>query len=59
MKDLVVRQKYSAARRILNSVVSVSSGDETPRLMLDILLKAYFWPEVYEALYKSGCRSYA
>ena len=42
MKDLVVRQKYSAARRILNSVVSVSSGDETPRLMLDILLKAYF-----------------
>ena len=29
MKDLVVRQKYSAARRILNSVVSVSSGDES------------------------------
>ena len=32
-----VCQKYSAARRILNSLVSVSSGDETLHLMLDIL----------------------
>ena len=39
MKDLVVRQKYSAARRILNSVVSVSSGDETLRLMLEYYLR--------------------
>ena len=39
MKHLEVRQKYSAARRIFNSLLSVSSGDETLRLMLDILLK--------------------
>ena len=39
MKHLEVRQKYSAARRIFNSLLSVSSGDETVRLMLDILLK--------------------
>ena len=39
MKHLEVRQKYSAARRTLNSLLSVSSGDETLRLMLDILLK--------------------
>ena len=37
MKHLEVRQKYSAARRIFNSLLSVSSGDETLRLMLDIL----------------------
>ena len=37
MKQLEVRQKYSAARRIFNSLLSVSSGDETLRLMLDIL----------------------
>ena len=37
MKHLEVRQKYSAARRIFNSFLSVSSGDETLRLMLDIL----------------------
>ena len=30
MKRLEVRQKYSAARRILNSLLSVSSGDEKP-----------------------------
>ena len=36
MKHLDVHQKYSAARRIFNSLLSVSSGDETPRLMLDI-----------------------
>ena len=39
MKHLEVRQKYSAARRIFNSLLGVSSGDETLRLMFDILLK--------------------
>ena len=37
MKHLEVHQKYSAARRIFNSLLSVSSGDETLPLMLDIL----------------------
>ena len=37
MKHLEVHQKYSAARRILNSLLGVSSGDETLRLMFDIL----------------------
>ena len=37
MKHLEVRQKYSAARRIFNSLLGVSSGDETLRLMFDIL----------------------
>ena len=37
-KYLEVRQKYSAARRIFNSLLGVSSGDETLRLMFDILL---------------------
>ena len=37
MKHLEVRQKYSAARRIFNSLLSVSSGDETLHLMFDIL----------------------
>ena len=37
MEHVVVRQKYSAARRIFNSLLGVSSGDET--LMLDILLE--------------------
>ena len=37
MKHLEVRQNYSAARRIFNSFLSVSSGDKTLRLMLDIL----------------------
>ena len=36
-KYLEVRQKYSAARRIFNSLLGVSSGDETLRLMFDIL----------------------
>ena len=36
---LEVRQKYSAARRIFNSLLGVSSGDETLRLMFDILLQ--------------------
>ena len=36
MKHLEVRKNYSAARLIFNSLLSVSSGDETLRLMLDI-----------------------
>ena len=39
MKHLEVRQKYSAVRRIFNSLLGVSSGDETLRLMFDILLQ--------------------
>ena len=39
MKYLEVRQKYSAARPIFNSHLGVSSGEETLRLMLDILNK--------------------
>ena len=39
MKYLEVRQKYSAARRIFNSLLGVSSGDETLHLMFDILLE--------------------
>ena len=38
MNHLEVRQKYPAARRILQSLLGVSFGDETIRLMLDILL---------------------
>ena len=41
MKHLEVRQKYSAARRIFNSLLGVSSGDEPLHLMFDILLKGY------------------
>ena len=37
MRCLEVRQKYSAARRIFNSLLGVSSGDETLHLMFDIL----------------------
>ena len=37
MEHLEVRQKYSAARRIFNSLLGVSSGDETLHLMFDIL----------------------
>ena len=37
---LEVRQKYSAARRIFNSPLGVSSGDETLHLTFDILHKA-------------------
>ena len=36
-KNLEVRQKYSAVRRIFNSLLGVSSGDETLHLMFDIL----------------------
>ena len=35
MKHLEVPQKYSAARRIFNSLLCVSSGDESLRLILD------------------------
>ena len=42
MKNLEVRQKYSTARRIFNSLLGVSSGDETLRLMFDILRHAWF-----------------
>ena len=38
---LEVRQKYSAARRIFNSLLSVSSGDETLHLLFDILLETH------------------
>ena len=41
MKRLEVRQKYSAARRIFNSLLGVSSGDETLHLMFDILLQGF------------------
>ena len=37
MKHLEVRQKYSAGRRIFNSLLGISSGDETLHLMFDIL----------------------
>ena len=37
MKHLQARQKYSTARRIFNSLPGISSGDETLRLMLDVL----------------------
>ena len=37
IKHLEFRQKYSAARHIFNSLLSVSSGDETLHLMFDIL----------------------
>ena len=37
MKDLEDCQKYSAGHPIFNSLLSVSSGDEALRLMLDIL----------------------
>ena len=42
MKHLEVRQKYSAARRIFNSLLGVSSGDETLHLMFDILLETHY-----------------
>ena len=32
-----VRQKYSVARRVFNSLLVVLSGDETLRLVLEIL----------------------
>ena len=40
MKHFEVRQKYSAARRIFNSLL-LSSGDETLHLMFDTLLQTF------------------
>ena len=37
MKHLEVHQKYSGAHHIFNSLLSVSSGDETLPLMPDVL----------------------
>ena len=45
MKHLEDRQKYSAARRIFNSLLGVTSGDETLHLMFDILHEE---PEEYQ-----------
>ena len=39
MKHPKVRQKYSPTCHIFNSLLGVSSGDETLRLMFDILLE--------------------
>ena len=47
MKHLNVRQKYSAARRIFNSLLAVSSDDETLRLMLDVLLQLRLEENIY------------
>ena len=50
MKHLEVLQKYSATRRIFNSLLGVSSGDETLRLMFDILLQMLIvcvFPEMF------------
>ena len=41
MKHLEVGQKYSATRRIFNSLLGVLSGDEALRLVPDILLPGY------------------
>ena len=44
MKDLEVRQKYSAARHIFNPFLSVLSDDDwTLRLMLDINIPWYLY----------------
>ena len=51
MKHLEVRQKYSAARRIFNSLLGVSSGDETLHLMFDILPETW---KVVNLLLKSA-----
>ena len=42
MKYLKVCQKYSAARHTFNSLLIVSSGDETLHLMLDKLLHTLY-----------------
>ena len=54
MKHLEVRQKYSAARRIFNSLLGVSSGDETLHLMFDILhqeLQNFWVAKHYELIH--------
>ena len=47
MKHLEVRQKHSATRRIFNSLLGVSSGDETLRRMFDILLELFPYNHVF------------
>ena len=49
-----LRQKYSAARRIFNSLLGVSSGDETLRLMFDILHEntTLTWPTMSRIKYQ-------
>ena len=42
MNHFEVRQKHSSAGRIFNCLLDVSSGDETLRLMLEILLKTLY-----------------
>ena len=55
MKHLEVRQRYSAAPRIFNCLLGVSSGDETLHLMFDILLeisRVVFMPNItYKSYY--------
>ena len=46
MSHLEVCQKYSAAHRIFNSPLSVSSGDETLCLMFDILLQTCYSKQI-------------
>ena len=48
MKHLEVRQKYSTSRRIFNSLLGVSSGDETLHLMFDILRQVFIvtWSKI-------------
>ena len=60
MKHLEVRQKYSAARRIFNSLLGVSSGDETLHLMFDILHEnpAFWHPKCHQGQISNKiCRS--
>ena len=69
MKLLEVRQKYSAARRIFNSLLGVSSGDETLNLMVDVIPKVQDGKNVPLLLFKTLnpeikikiliCRSYS
>ena len=42
MKHLEVRQKYSATSRIFNSLLGVSSGDETLHLIFDTLPQSHW-----------------
>ena len=57
MKHLEVRQKYSTVYRIFNSLLSVAHGEETLRLMLDILhLKSHLqlWLQIEPSLKPSS-----
>ena len=56
MKHLEVRQKYFATRRIFNSLLGVSSGDETLHLMFDILQDSCF-AHVYQFFLPSSLPS--